>query len=392
VGAADLNGDGKLDLATPDTGLGGGTTASILLGNGDGTFQPYTDFTVGQNPDQIAIGDFNGDGRLDLAVANSSSDTVSVLLQATTVALSPLTLSFADQIVGTASTAQTLTLTNSGTTALNIDGIAAGGSFSQTNTCGSILAGGATCAIKVTFKPTAVGPYTAAVTVTGNAVGSPQSIPLSGTGVISGPNATLSATKLTFATQLLATSSTTQSVTLSNYGTAALAITSIIASEDFSQTNTCGSSLPDGASCIITETFKPTQVGKRTGTVSITDNTPSSPGKVNLTGVGTEVELNPSSLYFPMSGQAPITLTNVGNSALSIGSIAITGSDAFSETNNCGNGVAAGGSCIITVTFKQEEGEQRFGGDVVVSDNGGASPQQVLLTGSGKQCEPVCKP
>ncbi len=77
VAVGDFNGDGKPDLATANFG---GGTVSVLLGNGNGTFGPATDFKVGSNPFSIAVGDFNGDGIPDLAVANNGSNTVSVLL------------------------------------------------------------------------------------------------------------------------------------------------------------------------------------------------------------------------------------------------------------------------------------------------------------------------
>ena len=77
VAAGDFNGDGKLDLAVANLN---GATVSILLGQGDGTFAAQTTYPTGSNPQSIAIGDFNGDGRLDLAVANVSSSTVSILL------------------------------------------------------------------------------------------------------------------------------------------------------------------------------------------------------------------------------------------------------------------------------------------------------------------------
>jgi hypothetical protein len=71
----DFNGDEKLDLVCI-----GGNTFSVLLGNGDGTFQTGFIGAVDE-PGGVAVGDFNGDGRLDLAVTNSSDNTVSVLLQ-----------------------------------------------------------------------------------------------------------------------------------------------------------------------------------------------------------------------------------------------------------------------------------------------------------------------
>src|SRR5206468_6047582 len=73
----DLNGDGKPDLAVANAGS---ATVSVLLGNGDGRFGVKTDHDTGISPRSVAIGDLNGDGRPDLVVATSGSNTVSVLL------------------------------------------------------------------------------------------------------------------------------------------------------------------------------------------------------------------------------------------------------------------------------------------------------------------------
>ena len=83
VGVADFNADGKPDLVVVNgnsLGINGSNTVSILLGNGDGTFQTHVDYPTGQAPTSVAIGDFNGDGKLDLAVANQDDNTVSILL------------------------------------------------------------------------------------------------------------------------------------------------------------------------------------------------------------------------------------------------------------------------------------------------------------------------
>jgi VCBS repeat protein/List-Bact-rpt repeat protein/FG-GAP repeat protein len=83
VAVGDFNGDGKLDLAVANSGSG---DVSILLGNGDGTFEAAVNYSVGGtassplSPTFVAAGDFNGDGKLDLAVANGSANTVSILL------------------------------------------------------------------------------------------------------------------------------------------------------------------------------------------------------------------------------------------------------------------------------------------------------------------------
>jgi hypothetical protein len=82
VAVADFNGDGITDLAVADEGVshGNGSGVSVLLGNGDGTFQAATNYAAGSVPISVVMGDFNGDGRLDLAVANRDSNNVSVLL------------------------------------------------------------------------------------------------------------------------------------------------------------------------------------------------------------------------------------------------------------------------------------------------------------------------
>jgi hypothetical protein len=79
VAMGDLNGDGALDLVVANNGS---NTVSVLLGQGDGTFTPGVDWATGSGPCNVAAGDLDGDGRLDLAVTNYGSSTVSVLLNA----------------------------------------------------------------------------------------------------------------------------------------------------------------------------------------------------------------------------------------------------------------------------------------------------------------------
>src|SRR5207253_3935910 len=109
----------------------------------------------------------------------------------------------------------------------------------------------------------------------------------------------------------LNTTSVAQSVTLTNTGTVALSVTSIVASGDFMQTNTCGTSVAAGANCAISVTFTPTATGTRTGAITITDNAAGSPQSVNLTGTGAApgVSLSPSSLTF---GNQNLNTTKIG--------------------------------------------------------------------------------
>jgi hypothetical protein len=100
--------------------------------------------------------------------------------------LSPTSLAFGNQAVDVTSTAQTVTLSNTGNAALSITSLAFTGTnasdFAQTNTCGSSLAAGAKCTIVVMFTPSVTGTRAASLSVSDNASGSPQSVPLSGVG------------------------------------------------------------------------------------------------------------------------------------------------------------------------------------------------------------------
>jgi len=231
---------------------------------------------------------------------NASGSPQKVSLSGTGAApaagLSPTSLTFTGQLVGTGSTAQSVTLSNKGSAALSLSSVAItgtnAGDFAQSNNCGSSLAASGKCTISVTFTPTASGSRTAAVSVSDNASGSPQTVSLTGTGTTTaGPAASLSLTSLAFGNEPIDITSTSQSVTLSNTGNAALSITGIALAgtnaDDFDQSNACGSSLAAGASCTIVVMFTPSEAAAETASLSITDNASGSPQTVSLTGTGT---------------------------------------------------------------------------------------------------------
>ncbi len=106
---------------------------------------------------------------------------------AAAVTLGSMSLSFGNQLVGSISAPQTVSLTNSGGATLTISSIVASGDFSLSHTCGASLAPAATCLISVTFAPSVTGPRSGAVTITDNAPGSPHAVALSGTGTSTAP-------------------------------------------------------------------------------------------------------------------------------------------------------------------------------------------------------------
>ena len=102
---------------------------------------------------------------------------------------------------------------------------------------------------------------------------------------------TLSPSGLEFDGQRTGTTSTAQTVTLTNSGNAPLTISSISASGDFAQTNTRGDSVAVGANCIINVTFTPSAGGTRNGALTISDDAPDSPQVVTLAGVGQDFSI-----------------------------------------------------------------------------------------------------
>lgn len=388
VALGDVNGDGFLDLVTANLG---GNSVSVLAGKGNGAFLARHDFLVkGGTVTSVAVADLNRDGLPDI-VGAATTGPVSVLLQ-TTVVFNPNNLPFGQQPLGTSSAPMTVTLTNTASVTLDITGITIGGSdpadFSQTSTCGSTVNPGASCTISVTFAPQAGGSRSAALTITDSAPDSPQTVPLSGVGLTA--MVMFSPASLTFPTQVVFTTSASQTVMLTNTGMASLSITNITTTGDFSQTNNCGANVAIGASCMISVFFRPQTKGAQSGSVKVTDNAPASPQAVTLSGTGTYVSLLPASLTFAgqkvgtTSPAQKIILTNKDSVALSIGGITITGANAadFAQKNKCGSSVAANSSCTISVTFTPKAKGSRAA-IVSISDNGGGSPQLVPVTGTG---------
>lgn len=203
------------------------------------------------------------------------------------VGLTPTALTWGGIVLGTTSPVKSVTVTNTGTMTLNISSITTSGDFAQTTSttpCGSTLAAGKSCKIKVTFTPTQLGARSGNITITDNASNSPQTVSLSGTGV---PPATLTPASATYAAQIVSTTSLAKVFTLTNKQSVALDSIAISTTGDFSiSTTTCTTSLAAKSTCKISVTFTPTATGTRTGTLSVSDSANNSPQASALTGTG----------------------------------------------------------------------------------------------------------
>ena len=235
-------------------------------------------FPAGDELNYIAVGDFNRDHHTDLITIDSLANSLITLLNTGVVSFSPTTpIRFPDQLVGTTSSAQTVTLTNTGTTALTISSTTLKGPFNLNSTCGTTVAPGASCAMNVTFSPTSQGTKSGTISIIDSASSKPQVIVLTGAGTV----VELTPGSLKFGAQNVGTTSAAQKVQLTNTGTTILNISKIeisgAQSQEYSQTNNCSSSLAAGTSCTIQVTFTPHKTGTRIAQIDLTDSGGGSP-------------------------------------------------------------------------------------------------------------------
>lgn len=311
----------------------------------------------------------------------------------------PASLSFGNVAVGSTSSPQTATLSNTGTaslsiTSLNLSG-AGSSSFTQSSACGATLAAGSSCAITLACKPTATGTVSATLTASYPSPLSSQSSSLSCTGTTgAAAQASLTPPTADFGSVAPGGSSTAQTFTLSNPGNADLSVTSITltgANPDSFKilADSCATahvtvtrgarlsqpagarlkpyafpSLPAGTSCQTTVIFEPTASGSVSAALTVVDSAGTQIS--TLTGSGTASTSAPQAALTPATANfgsvtsgvtgstQTFTLTNAGNAALPITAVSITGSNASAFTikgATCGSSLAAGATCVVPVTF-----------------------------------------
>jgi hypothetical protein len=253
---------------------------------------------------------------------------------------------------------------------------------------------GANCTINVVFNPASVGSATAMLSINAGSGAGTQTVALSGTGITA--TYTASPTLLAFGNEITNVASAPKSVTVTNSGTVALPITSITlsttGSQPFSQTNNCGSSVAVGANCTINVVFNPASVGSATATLSVNAGSGAGTKTVALSGTGITATYtaSPGSVAFGnettnvASAPKSVTVTNSGTVALPITSITLstTGSQPFSQTNNCGTSVAVGATCTISVVFNPASAASATA-MLSVNAGSGAGTKTVALSGTG---------
>ncbi len=442
IASADLNGDGILDLTVIGLYDVGGGAVRIFLGTSDGTFLPgNASIAVSGSPYSAAMGDFDGDGVLDLAVRGSAD--LSILLGNGDGTFRPVassggagfSLSAADfnrdakldlagdgyfdtsvshslvRILGGAGdgtfqliASYELTIFSALFDLLSVD-LNADGQIDLIVKGGNgffvlLGKGDGTFLIPATHHPSDLTPVAFAAAdfdsdgrmdlAAGNFSSPALSIFMQASPVDLEPGG------LHFGDRLIGTPVSSATATLTNNLTGPLIISSIAVTggnaADFNQTNDCPiapSTLAAGESCTVTVTFLHENLGDKVAAVTINDDAPGYPQQVlNLTGtiVNPTVALSATSLDF---GQHPLSVTsaartvmlsNSGEGALTI--LGITASGDFARTNNCGSRVDQGAQCTINITFYPTDIGTRFG-VLTIANNSATDPKIVSLTGVG---------
>jgi hypothetical protein len=304
------------------------------------------------------------------------------------VTLAPAALNFPPQAVATVSDAQTITVTNSGSTVLAISSITFPDDFSETDTCAANpVAVGASCSIQIRFQPTLIGGQAGILTLYGNVAGGQATVPLSGTGT-AGSAIVLTPLTVKFPSTTINASSTAQNITISNTSSSALAMqTPVVTGADFTITaDTCGASLGPDTGCTVAIAFTPKSAGQHSGTLTVADAAGTQTALLSGAGTSPPTDvLSPLAVTFgaqqidTASSAQQIVLTNSGDQPLTLIAAEITSGD-FTVTNACGNSLSAHSSCAINVVFAPKN-VGLLAGVLTISDQ--YRSQTVALSGFG---------
>ncbi len=364
-------------------------------------------------------------------VTNTVSLTGTGTAPGPVLSASPASLSFPATLVGSSPATQTVTVTNSGTSAATVSSVAVTGAFSQTNNCTSIAVNG-TCTVTVKFTPTAAT-NTGTLTVNSNANNTPLTVGLSGSGITSTTNLALnkpatassdyqsyvpanvtdgntssywesadgaaypqtisvdlgSAQSIGSVTLDLPPSSawSTRTETLSVLGSSnGTSYSQIVGSAGYtfnpSTGNTVTISLPSGTSARYVELSFTGNTGWSAAQLSEFEVFPGG----GSSGGASALSASPSSLSFASaavgsaSAAQTVTVSNPGTAAASVSSVSASGP--FSETSTCGSSIAAGGSCTVSVKFAPTA-TGSASGNLSVASSAPGSPLTVALSGTG---------
>ena len=327
-----------------------------------------------------------------LVIALSGSGTASQ----PQLTISPASVAFGNVAVGS-SLSQTITLTNPGNAALTVTQVIPSGTgFSMSGaTMPMTINAGSSASFTAKFTPPASGSDTGTISIVSNAPGSPAAIALSGTGM----QAQLVPTPTTAAFGTVTTGTTnSQTISLTNGGSATVTISSVtVTGTGFSTTGiTAPVTILAGRSTTFNAVFGPNTAGSVTGSVTLVSNAPNSPLSISLSGTGMAATrllgLSSSSLSFGnvnvgSNASLTTTLTNNGNSNLTISGVTVSGTGYSDSGVTSGETLTPNQSITITAQFAPSAAGV-VSGSVSIASNATNSPAAITLSGTGVAATP----
>lgn len=312
--------------------------------------------------------------------------------------LSTASLDFGSSTVGFSPASATVTVTNSGSTAISANSISINGTnagdFSEVSNCGALLSTGGSCYVEVTATPSAVGSRSASLFV-GTIGANPVVVTLAVNGTAAaGGSLQFTPSSVNFASATVGYAPTPVSVVVQNTGSTTIhfsgfSITGTNASE-FTQTNTCGVPLPPGGSCTAQLTVTAAGLGSRTATFNVSSDASGSPATLPLSATGVSpaagpAQFNVSGLSYTIAGTTQdIQLENLGTGPLRIQSITSSDPSFVVTGNNCGTSLPAQSLCTVSIQSNGDDINSSYtnvsySGILTATDDAAAGPQTASL-------------
>jgi hypothetical protein len=288
VTVADVNGDGKPDLIVANYCIGPSNcangTVAVLLGDGDGTFEPAVSYGSGGGESvSVAVADLNRDGLPDLVVANIVSNNVGVVINNDANDLGPTATAWVSS-ANPSNYGQSVTFT--ATVTAEVGGTPTGTvSFLDGNTSLGNSSLNSNSVATLSTSSLAVGTQSITVIYNGDTHFVPSEAPAKSQ-LVQGSVGRLGTSLIAFGGHALGISSA-KTEALNNAGNEQMTVTSVTATGDFAvQANSCMNGVKPSTHCNVNVVFTPTQLGPRSGTLTFTDNASNSPQTAQLTGTG----------------------------------------------------------------------------------------------------------
>ena len=366
-----------------------------------------------------ATGPQTGSITLPVTYANNSTGSFTATLSGSGMAITdsanitPTAAYFIDQVVGTTSAQNTITLTNSGNLPLTVGtltgvntilGAGGSGEFSikGVDYCsGTSVPSGGACTVYPTFNPSSTGTQTGSITFPVTFADSSTNTltaTLTGNGTSATNSVAVSPGGIQFGNEVAGQVSAYQTAQVTNTGNVPIKVTadSITAPFAISSDSCASTTIQPGSICYVYVTFDPTATGSASGTLTIGDNGAGGPHTVTLSGVGVPatqaIVLSQTTVAFgnqpagSTGSQTSVYISNESNAAIPLNSLVLGGTNAadFQLTkNNCTGSVASFSSCYFYVAFAPvSSASGSLTATVTVKYAGSGSPQIVTLTGT----------